>query len=100
MLSSMKDIARGNSSLPKHFLPYPTEFSFMVPAAEPNAISMRLNAILHALKIQWQWKPQIMTGIGFTNENVWSRAFRRRLSHGGLAETDNAMDEDDEDEDD
>jgi 23S rRNA (adenine1618-N6)-methyltransferase len=40
-----------------------------------------------------------MTGIGFAKENVWSRASRRRLSRAAPpAETEDAMDEDDDED--
>ena len=28
--------------------------------------------------MQWQYRPSLATGIGFANENVWSRSARRR----------------------
>lgn len=40
--------------------------------------SNRLNAVFKSLHIQWQYRPSLATGIGFANENVWSRSARRR----------------------
>jgi 23S rRNA (adenine1618-N6)-methyltransferase len=41
---------------------------------------VHLNEILSQLHLKWMWKPTISTGIGFCENAVWSRAFRRRAA--------------------
>jgi len=88
------DVARGRSSLPKHLLPFPSEFSFNVAGMTIDTIGQRINKTLDGLHLQWQWRQAAMTGVGFANENVWSRASRRR----GKAAAEGTPDEIDESE--
>ena len=92
-----KDAARGTSTLPKHLLPFPSESPFSVEMSIETC-SQRLNDTLRALKLQWQYRPIMATGVGFANENVWSRAARRKQQHNSSEPTDkdHAMNEDDE----
>ena len=94
-----KDAARGTSTLPKHLLPFPSESPFSVEISIEHC-SQRLNNTLHALELQWQYRPIMATGVGFANGNVWSRAARRKQQHNPTEPTDknHAMKEDDENE--
>jgi len=72
------DVARGIYHLPKHLLPFPSEVNFSIPKSTMDTIAGRVNKIVQSLDVQWQYRPQISTGIGFAKENVWSRSARRR----------------------
>ena len=76
--SAPKSVARGIPGLPKHLLPFPVEYSFTIPVASLEIASKRLNGVFNSLHMQWQYRPSLATGIGFANENIWSRAARRR----------------------
>jgi 23S rRNA (adenine1618-N6)-methyltransferase len=54
-------------------------------------VGERVNTALSALPLQWKWRPDICTGVGFAARNVWSRAARRHSQ---------ARDGDEEEEDD
>lgn len=83
-----KDIARGISSLPKHLMPFPSDFSFTLTPATLEDLARRLNETLEQLDIQWQYRPSLATGVGFACANVWSRAARRQQQKGSSAGTD------------
>jgi 23S rRNA (adenine1618-N6)-methyltransferase len=102
------NVARGVSSLPKAALPFPSEYAITVSTARisqseytkfgqfkgilaPNLAS-NLNDTLSQLPMQWIWKAQILTGVGFTEKDVWSRSARR------LAASTRRMDTDDDPE--
>lgn len=73
-----KDVARGIPGLPKHFLPFPSEFMFSPTDHSFDRVAQRIDESMKSLGIQWQWRPAVMTGVGFAKQNVWSRAARRR----------------------
>lgn len=85
--------ARGTATLPKHYLPFPSEHGFDVPV-DYNGCIQRLQSLLSDLEIGWRYRPAIATGIGFARGNVWSRAARRRQK-----KSEELPDADDEDED-
>jgi len=45
---------------------------------------------MKTLSIQWQWRPAMLTGVGFAEQNVWSRAARRRQTSQGSPREDNS----------
>ncbi|MCJ1378632.1 hypothetical protein MMC17_001731 [Xylographa soralifera] len=105
------DVARGIYHLPKHLLPFPSEASFSIPKSTIATVAGRVNDTVHSLDVQWKYRPQVSTGIGFAKENVWSRSARRRKQQQGTAssapppkqptsedEMDESSDEDDETE--
>lgn len=77
MRPDLKTARGGTATLPKHLLPYPSEYDFNVPSNCTNCTD-RLQTILLALELRWKFRPSIATGVGFTKENVWSRAARRK----------------------
>lgn len=79
-----QEFARNVGSLAKHFLPFPSEFEFSVPGVGEGegagivAVGKTVNAVISELQLEWQWRNAISTGVGFSNENVWSRQARRK----------------------
>ncbi|KAL8780540.1 MAG: hypothetical protein Q9213_006436 [Squamulea squamosa] len=74
-----EDVARGvSTSIPKHLLPFPSEFKFEVPTTCVDFVGSKVNMLVEDLDLQWQYRAQISTGVGFTRTNVWSRAARRQ----------------------
>lgn len=71
-------MARGITALPKHLLPFPSEFSFTLHPASIDKLGQRLNNTIQSLQAAWKWKAAIATGVGFVMDNVWSRFFRRK----------------------
>lgn len=69
--------ARGTATLPKHLLPFPSEYCFTV-SSDYKACAEQLQTIISRLEIKWQYRPAIATGVGFAKGNVWSRAARRK----------------------
>jgi 23S rRNA (adenine1618-N6)-methyltransferase len=74
----LQDVTRGVTTLPKHLLPFPSEFTFHVPLIPPDEMGKRLDITLKGLPLHWQWRPTQAVGVGFARENVWSRASRRK----------------------
>ncbi|PWY90662.1 DUF890 domain protein [Aspergillus heteromorphus CBS 117.55] len=82
-------IARGTTSIPKHLLPFPSEYAFTLTAPTSNSPSTstssltdliaKINAELSSLHIQWHWRQDLTTGVGFAMQNVWSRQARRKM---------------------
>ncbi|MCJ1478096.1 hypothetical protein MMC13_006771 [Lambiella insularis] len=72
------DVARGITHLPKHLLPFPSDASITIPGSTVDTAARGVNSIIQRLELQWQYRPQISTGIGFATENVWSRSARRK----------------------
>ncbi|KAL8799908.1 MAG: hypothetical protein Q9200_007415, partial [Gallowayella weberi] len=73
------DIARGvSTSIPKHLLPFPSEFIFHLPTASFTTVESKMNTLLESLDLRWRYRGPIATGVGFARANVWSRAARRR----------------------
>ena len=71
-------MARGTSTLPKHLLPFPYESTLPIQRLSLTTYADRVNQILQALALRWQYKPALATGVGFAKGNVWSRAARRK----------------------
>lgn len=76
-----KSVARGIPSLCKHFYSFPVEHNFTIPASSLEAASNHLNNTLNAFDLKWQYRPSQAVGIGFANQNSWSRAARRHRKH-------------------
>ncbi|KAI9807416.1 MAG: Methyltransferase-like protein 16 [Piccolia ochrophora] len=89
-------VARNINSLPKHLMPFPSEYSFQVVRVPIDVIGQRLNTVLTEAPLQWQWRAPLATGVGFAMENVWSRASRRQ--RGSSDDTTHDADEIDEEE--
>ncbi|KAH0559801.1 hypothetical protein GP486_003689 [Trichoglossum hirsutum] len=96
------DVARRITGLPKHLLPFPSEFAFHVSSAPPDEVRGRLDTALKDLPLNWQWQhAQATTGVGFAKQNVWSRASRRKQhgsSDAGTRGDERAQDVGDEEE--
>lgn len=75
----MQSVARTITNFPKHLLPFPSEYTFDVPNDTIDGVSQRLNKDLESLPVQWTWRRNLGTGIGFAMENVWSRQARRKM---------------------
>ena len=78
LLKWNQSIARGVPTLPKHLLPFPSEFSFSIVNVSLDVLDQRSNALFNSLHIAWRWNSSIFTGIGFAMGDVWSRAYRRQ----------------------
>ncbi|KAI9844452.1 MAG: hypothetical protein M1830_007602, partial [Pleopsidium flavum] len=94
------DVARGISTLPKHLLPFPSEYAFTPTHPIPTVVGQRIDASMKSLSVQWQWRTATLTGVGFAEQNVWSRAARRRKTNQDFPGNDNLLrdraDEEDE----
>jgi 23S rRNA (adenine1618-N6)-methyltransferase len=75
----MQGVARSITVFPKHLLPFPSEYTFEVPDDTIDGVSQRLNDELASLPVQWTWRKNLGTGVGFAMENVWSRQARRKM---------------------
>ena len=84
--------ARGTATLPKHLLPFPSEYNFDI-SVEYHECAHRLQSVFSGLEVRWQYRPAIATGVGFAKGNVWSRAARRKQKQEELPDAD---DEDEE----
>ncbi|KAI9037421.1 DUF890 domain protein [Aspergillus affinis] len=73
------NVARSISNFPKHLLPFPSEYVFEIPAGSIDAVSEKLDTELSSLPVQWLWRKNLGTGVGFAMENVWSRQARRKM---------------------
>ncbi|KAI4255929.1 MAG: hypothetical protein L6R42_006483, partial [Xanthoria sp. 1 TBL-2021] len=94
-----EDIARGvSTSIPKHLLPFPSEFKFEVPTTSIDLVGSNICALLEGLDLQWQYRAQISTGVGFARANVWSRAARRQQKREAAEGGDLTEKSDDDDE--
>ncbi|KAL2037556.1 hypothetical protein N7G274_009668 [Stereocaulon virgatum] len=71
-------VARGTSTLPKHLLPFPSEYTFYMNDSTVDSSARTINNILRALDLNYQYRPTLATGLGFATGNVWSRAARRK----------------------
>ena len=49
-----------------------------------STCGQRLQSVFSDLQLQYQYRPSILTGVGFAKENVWSRSARRKIKHGDL----------------
>jgi len=79
-LTRVQDVARRNmSSRDKAILPFPTEFLIALsPSIPRDDIVAAVQKELSALAVQWIYDAATSTGLCFANENVWSRAARRK----------------------
>ncbi|KAE8354119.1 DUF890 domain protein [Aspergillus coremiiformis] len=73
------DVARSITNLPKHLLPFPSEYIFDIPTGSIDDAGQRLDNELTSLPLQWFWRNNLTTGAGFAMENVWSRQARRKM---------------------
>ena len=66
------------SSLPKHLLPFPSNYTFTVKSPTQEWIAQRLNGVFQPLDLRWHFRPSLATGFGAASGNVWSRSARRK----------------------
>lgn len=81
----MQITARGITNFPKHLLPFPSETTFHIADMSIDDLCTNLDAELSALPIQWHFRKNLSTGIGFATENVWSRQARRKMHNAETA---------------
>lgn len=79
----VQNTARGITSFPKHLLPFPSEYTFDIANASIDDLCDTVDTELGALPIQWHWRKNLGTGVGFAMENVWSRQARRKMQNAG-----------------
>lgn len=79
-------MARGLTGFPKHLLPFPSEYTFDITNASIDDLSDKLDTELSGLAVQWNWRKNLGTGVGFAMENVWSRQARRKMQTTGAAQ--------------
>ncbi|KAL4803186.1 hypothetical protein BDV18DRAFT_163242 [Aspergillus unguis] len=74
-------VARGipSSALPKHLLPFPSEYIFSLTDSSIDDISAKTDKELSSLHMDWTWHKNLAMGVGFASENVWSRQYRRKM---------------------
>ncbi|KAI1491297.1 hypothetical protein F5X96DRAFT_486255 [Biscogniauxia mediterranea] len=69
-------------SITKKIQPYPTEMTIATAPASNKDVEQLSAAICNSLAafdlVSWHWSEQRLRGVGFTDGNVWSRAYRRR----------------------
>ncbi|KAB8234106.1 DUF890 domain protein [Aspergillus alliaceus] len=73
------DVARSITTLPRHLLPFPSEFIFDIPTGSIDSEGRNLDNELTSLPLQWVWRSTLATGAGFAMGNVWSRQARRKM---------------------
>ncbi|BCR94884.1 DUF890 domain protein [Aspergillus luchuensis] len=74
-------IARGTAAIPKHLLPFPSEYIFTTQSESIDEVSSKIDTELSALHVQWLWRKNLATGVGFAMQNVWSRQARRKMQN-------------------
>ncbi|OJZ90329.1 hypothetical protein ASPFODRAFT_28840 [Aspergillus luchuensis CBS 106.47] len=74
-------IARGTAAIPKHLLPFPSEYIFTTQSESIDEVSGKIDTELSALHVQWLWRKNLATGVGFAVQNVWSRQARRKMQN-------------------
>ncbi|RAL08555.1 DUF890 domain protein [Aspergillus homomorphus CBS 101889] len=72
-------VARGIPAIPKHLLPFPSEYTFTTTTESIADVAATINAELEALSVQWVWRKDLAMGVGFAMQNVWSRQARRKM---------------------
>ncbi|KAL8746030.1 MAG: hypothetical protein Q9190_001897 [Brigantiaea leucoxantha] len=87
LMRPKQDVARGTSSVPKHLLPFPSEFKFNVDGRSLEELIVRLNVTVGSLGLKWKYRSELYSGIGFADSNVWSRAARREIQKNGNYES-------------
>ncbi|OJJ72350.1 hypothetical protein ASPBRDRAFT_42038 [Aspergillus brasiliensis CBS 101740] len=80
-LRPIASIARGTTAIPKHLLPFPSEYIFTTQSDSIDEVSTKIDSELSALHIQWLWRKNLATGVGFAMQNVWSRQARRKMQN-------------------
>ncbi|CAL3971403.1 unnamed protein product [Diplocarpon coronariae] len=86
-------VARAVGSLQKNLLPFPGEY-LINSSRNQGEVGQHINFTLSQLPLRWVWKAKISTGIGFSENAVWSRVARRNASK----VLGKGVDEDDEDD--
>ncbi|EFW17460.1 hypothetical protein CPSG_05903 [Coccidioides posadasii str. Silveira] len=74
-------VARNISSIPKHLLPFPSEFTFHPEFESITFLIHKINDEMKSLQMLWSWDQHASRGLGFAMENVWSRQARRKRQH-------------------
>lgn len=90
-LRPTNDAARHISGIPKHLLPFPSEFTFHPDFESISFLIREINDEMNALHMSWNWNQHASRGVGFAMENVWSRQARRKRQQ-FLAESGNEED--------
>ena len=62
----------------KELLPLALEFPIRTLTKTTEAASAEINKLMDSLNIAWFWKQDLLAGVAFAKENVWSRSVRRR----------------------
>lgn len=76
-----QNVARGIAGFPKHLLPFPSESTFELSNESIDSVGDRINEELSHLHLDWTWRKNLATGVGFAMENVWSRQARRKMQN-------------------
>jgi 23S rRNA (adenine1618-N6)-methyltransferase len=85
---NVQDVARGVHGFPKNILPFHSEYAFTVNDMSIDQAAKDINSYLDAIEgIQWQWNPTLLSGTGFSMDNVWSRRARRKKNLGKVDES-------------
>lgn len=80
----VQSIARGIPGFPKHLLPFPADYTFVLPSKKTiDVATAAINTELSSLSWYWTWDQSHSAGIGFAPENVWSRQARRKAKLAG-----------------
>lgn len=83
-----QSIARGIPGFPKHLLPFPAEYTFVLPSKKPIDVAIAvMDTELSSLSWYWTWDQSRSAGVGFAPENVWSRQARRKFKLAGQGGT-------------
>lgn len=81
LIKKIQAASRSITGLPKHLLPFPSEYTFDIANASIDDLGHKLDSELVEIPVQWVWHKSLATGIGFAMENVWSRQARRKLKN-------------------
>ena len=73
----------------RRWLPFPSEYVFEVEGLEQ--VGKKVDEVVGALEMKWQWKGMLAQGLGMAERDVWSRKARRRKADDGASD---GMDED------
>jgi 23S rRNA (adenine1618-N6)-methyltransferase len=85
----LQDIARGE--VPNRaILPPPTEYSIFIREENRETVAAEICKVMDGLDLRWIWKQERGAGLAFANENVWSRAARRKKQQGRVNDLSNA----------
>ncbi|RKF84051.1 U6 small nuclear RNA -methyltransferase [Golovinomyces cichoracearum] len=86
------EVARGVNNVPKSLLPFPSQYRFRIDITSLVEIGQRVNAFISQLPLEWMWHAQSLTGLGFSEKDVWSRAARRKYVTHGQQRKDHCVD--------